>query len=65
MDKVQADETAVIIYTSGTLSSPKPVMLSHGNIMFNACHAQALVEAGDKAYTACLYIMRIPLCAVR
>lgn len=51
MDKVQADETAVIIYTSGTLSSPKPVMLSHGNIMFNACHAQALVEAGDKAYT--------------
>ncbi len=51
MDNVRGEETAAIIYTSGTISAPKPVMLSHGNIMYNACHAQALVEAGNKAYT--------------
>ena len=51
MDNVRGEETAAIIYTSGTISAPKPVMLSHGNIMYNACHAQALVEAGTKAYT--------------
>lgn len=51
MDQVQKEQTAAIIYTSGTISAPKPVMLSHGNIMYNACHAQALVETGTKAYT--------------
>lgn len=51
MAKVPKEQTAAIIYTSGTISAPKPVMLSHGNIMYNACHAQALVETGTKAYT--------------
>lgn len=30
------DQVAVLLYTTGTTSTPKGVMLSHGNLMFNA-----------------------------
>ncbi|CAN5577079.1 AMP-dependent synthetase/ligase [soil metagenome] len=39
---IQADDTALLIYTSGTTSLPKGVMLSHANLLW-AC--EALVAA--------------------
>ena len=38
---VAADDTAAIIYTSGTTGRPKGVMISHGNVVFNAASCLA------------------------
>ncbi len=47
----QADDLAVICYTSGTSGRPKGVMLSHRNILSNvlACHAAIPMREGDVA----------------
>jgi long-chain acyl-CoA synthetase len=44
MTKIQRDETACIIYTSGTGGSPRGVMQSHGAIMHNTEGAAAVLE---------------------
>jgi long-chain acyl-CoA synthetase len=44
ISKIQRDETACIIYTSGTGGSPRGVMQSHGAIMHNAEGAAAVLE---------------------
>ena len=48
---IQADDLAVICYTSGTSGQPKGVMLSHRNILSNvkACHQVIPMVAGDIA----------------
>ncbi len=46
------DTPAAIFYTSGTTNSSKPVVLSHYNIMYNACHAQQLVTLGGSMFTS-------------
>jgi long-chain acyl-CoA synthetase len=48
---IEKDTPAAIFYTSGTTSSSKPVVLSHYNIMYNACHAQQLVTLGESMFT--------------
>ncbi|MHB1314160.1 MAG: AMP-binding protein [Christensenellales bacterium] len=41
---VTSDQTAGIVFTSGTTSIPRPVMLSHKAILTNALEALAMVE---------------------
>jgi fatty-acyl-CoA synthase len=44
---VEDDEVALIMYTSGTTSSPKGAMLTHGNLVWNAINY--IVELGIDA----------------
>jgi len=48
VDKIKPDDSAVVLFTSGTESFPKGVPLSHKNILSNQRGAYKLVEAaGD------------------
>ncbi|HVL89244.1 MAG TPA: long-chain fatty acid--CoA ligase [Actinomycetota bacterium] len=42
-----ADDLAVIMYTSGTTGHPKGVMLTHGNLLFNAENSAKAVDLRD------------------
>ena len=46
-----ADDTAVILYTSGTTGTPKGAELTHGNLARNAEVARDLFEAGSETVT--------------
>jgi len=49
------NDIAVIFYTSGTTGRPKGVMLSHGNLMFNAENTSKVVPTrDDDVSVACL-----------
>ena len=40
------EDTAVLLYSSGTTGFPKGVMLTHRNLVANICQAQPLMHAG-------------------
>ncbi|RMD47634.1 MAG: hypothetical protein D6832_05580 [Alphaproteobacteria bacterium] len=42
------DQTAALMYTTGTTSDPKGVMLSHGNLVFNAVNTATVAGVGPQ-----------------
>lgn len=50
--EVKPDDIASIVFTSGTTSYAKPVMLSQSAILTNASDALANVAIGEKAFTS-------------
>lgn len=49
---IDPDQMAMIVYTSGTTSTSKPVMLSHRNMMSNCCNAASMVSMGPKVFVS-------------
>lgn len=47
----EADRMSLIVFTSGTTSDQKPVMLSQKNLLTNGCGAAGMVFAGERIFT--------------
>ena len=55
---VSRDDPATIVYTSGTTGTPKGVILSHGNILFNAFSLMRRFRVGPDD----VFLSFLPLC---
>lgn len=54
LEKYEIDpmQTAAIVYTSGTTSSAKPVMLSHRAILYNAADSLTILDSREKIFNS-------------
>lgn len=50
--KLDPKQTASIVYTSGTTSTAKPVMLSHSAILYNAADSLTILDSRDRIYNS-------------
>lgn len=49
--KINSDDTAAILFTSGTTSMSKPVMLTHKNLLHNASNSLAAVDIKNNTFS--------------
>lgn len=49
---IDTNSTAAIMFTSGTTSKSKPVMLTHRNLLLNASNSIAMVETYEHSFTS-------------
>jgi long-chain acyl-CoA synthetase len=61
IDAGKADDTAIIVYTSGTTGMPKGAMLSHRNMLSNAADIARIHGLDARSYSVLCYL---PLCHV-
>ena len=60
LENVRPEDTAILVYTSGTTGPPKGAMLSHQNLLFQARNASSWI--GDEAREEIISIL--PLCHI-
>lgn len=60
LDAIPADAIASIIYTSGTTGTPKGVMLTHSNFIYNVIFSREALSMSDKEVA----LSFLPLCHV-
>ncbi|PGS53390.1 long-chain fatty acid--CoA ligase [Bacillus sp. AFS041924] len=60
--EIQQDDTAVILYTSGTTGNPKGAMLSHKNLIENANDFTKLIELSEDDRMICVLPMFHSFC---
>ncbi len=58
--KSKSEDTAILVYTSGTTGPPKGAMISHSNIMFSLASGLTSVPTFDTDELVCF----LPLCHI-
>lgn len=53
-EEIARDDTAVVLYTSGTTGRPKGAMLSHGNLISNVVASKEVIKAKRKDSVVCI-----------
>jgi long-chain acyl-CoA synthetase len=64
VDGIDLDDTATIVYTSGTTGPPKGAMLSNRNLVWTAGEAVGVIAGGEMTATRVELLSYLPLCHV-